>query len=358
MSGMLPLVPALPLLVALLALGPGLRGRMLWTLPWVPLPALLLAVAGPEGLSLSLPWLLTGLEWGVDALRRPLLLLAALIWFLAGGHATRYLRNDAAKGCFTVFWCLTQAGNLLWLLGLDVVSFYTGFVVMTFAAYGLIVHRRGPGAFRAGRVYLALAVFGEGLILAGLLKAVALADSMLLAALPPALAQTDPSILLPVLLWTGFGIKAGAALLHLWLPLAHPVAPTPASAVLSGVMIKAGLAGWLLTLPLGYLQSQTWGAGLILWGMLASLGGALVGIAQKEAKTVLAYSSISQMGVMTVGAGAILLQPALADRMLPLLVLFALHHGLAKGALFLSVDSFHRRTTLPVRLAAPWPRRC
>lgn len=344
-----------PLLIAGLALVSGWRGHLLRALPLTPLPALVLALAGPESLSLSLPWLLTGLEWGLEPLRRPLLLLAAVVWLLAGGHASRYLRGDPARGRFVLFWCLSQAGNLLWLLGLDVVSFYTGFAVMTFAAYGLVVHQRGPEAFRAGRVYLTLAVIGEGLILAGLLKAVSVADSLMLSALPPAIAEAGQGTWLVALLWAGFGVKAGVALLHLWLPLAHPVAPTPASAVLSGVMIKAGLAGWLLTLPFGYLESGVWGATFILWGLLASLGGALLGVTQTRAKVVLAYSSISQMGLITVGGGTVLLQPELADRMLPLLVLFALHHGLAKSALFLSVGSLQRRAPWLLWLAVLWP---
>jgi len=92
-------------------------------------------------------------------------------------------------------------------------------------------------------------------------------------------------------------------LLHFWLPLAHPVAPTPASAVLSGAMIKAGLLGWLLTLPLSETALPQWGTLMIMVGALASIGAALIGVCQHQAKAVLAYSSISQMGLITIMVG-------------------------------------------------------
>jgi len=125
-------------------------------------------------------------------------------------------------------------------------------------------------------------------------------------------------------------------LLHFWLPLAHPVAPTPASAVLSGAMIKAGLLGWLLTLPLSETALPQWGTLMIMVGALASIGAALIGVCQHQAKAVLAYSSISQMGLITIMVGVALADPERAPVIIPVIGLYALHHGLAKGSLFLS----------------------
>ncbi len=132
----------------------------------------------------------------------------------------------------------------------------------------------------------------------------------------------------------GFAIKAGVLGVHMWLPLAHPAAPVPASAVLSGAMIKAGLVGALGVIGVGDLSAY---AGLLIpLGIGAALLGALAGISQTNAKTLLAYSSISQMGLMIVIVGLMLAaaEPAAA---LALLMLFMLNHGLAKGALFLAV---------------------
>jgi hydrogenase-4 component B len=238
------------------------------------------------------------------------------------------------------------------ILALDVVSFYAGFALMTFAAYGLVIHTGKPEARRAGRVYLAMAVLGEGLILAGLLLAVVQADvgiQPLLADLPAAVATSDQRDLLIALLWLGFGVKAGLPLLHLWLPLAHPVAPVPASAVLSGAMIKAGLLGWLHTLPIGLVSLPGWSALVIVAGLVAAFGAAFLSLHQEHPKTVLAYSSISQMGLITVGVGMALQEPDLRPLLVAAIAVYALHHGLSKGALFLGVGIARH----PGRLAGP-----
>jgi hypothetical protein len=143
------------------------------------------------------------------------------------------------------------------------------------------------------------------------------------------------------LLLAGFGIKAGALPLHVWLPLAHPVAPTPASAVLSGSMIKAGLLGWLRLLPLGAATLPGWGTLLAALGLMAAFFGVVVGVTQRNAKIALAYSSISQMGIVNVGIGLALLEPAAWPIALAGLLVYAVHHGLAKGALFLGVAVAH-----------------
>lgn len=326
----------LPLLLAASALLGVCRQRLIWLLAPAALPALLLGLLTDDALSLSLPWILTGVELGLDGLRRPFLLLAGLLWFLGGGFATAYLRDDVRRGRFAAFWLLALAGNLGAILALDLVAFYTAFAVMTFSAYGLIIHIETPAAWRAGRIYLIMAVMGEGILLAGLFHAAMLADSLLLSDIRLGIAAAGAPDTVIALLLLGFGVKAGMALLHFWLPLAHPVAPTPASAVLSGVMIKAGLLGWMLFLPFGELGLPGWGSLLIALGVLGSLGAAVLGVVQDAPKTVLAYSSISQMGLLLMLLGVALAVPASAPALLMGVAFYALHHGLAKGALFLS----------------------
>lgn len=306
-----------------------------YSLPLLPLPALFLALLTEPGWTLQLPWLLLGGLWGMDELRQTFLLLTALLWTVAGVFATGYLK-DRHLGRFWVFWVLTLAGNLGLTVAFDVASFYSFFALMTFAGYGLVVHEGTNEANRAGRVYLAMAVVGEMAILAGLLMAFSAAGSLLLAELPAAVASSDRRWLIMLLLLTGFGVKAGLPLLHFWLPLAHPVAPTPASAVLSGAMIKAGLLGWLVTLPIGQVSLPVWANLLVVLGAVGSLGGAVLGVRQMRPKAVLAYSSISQMGLMTLMVAGALASQAHSGAILAVLGLYVLHHGLAKGSLFLS----------------------
>ncbi|MGD8992905.1 MAG: proton-conducting transporter membrane subunit, partial [Desulfobacterales bacterium] len=164
-----------------------------------------------------------------------------------------------------------------------------------------------------------------------------------------AIASVPANHLIILLVLLGFGIKAGALPLHVWLPLAHPAAPTPASAVLSGAMIKAGLLGWLRFLPWGQPGTTVWGSACIVAGMLAAFFGVIVGLNQKNPKTLLAYSSISQMGLMTAGIGIGLSLPESAPLVIAAVAVYAVHHGFAKGALFLSVG-FTSSTTKTVWL--------
>lgn len=342
MSGLLLLLVLLPAL-ALLACWPWKQARpaVLALAPWVPLPGLVLALLWPGALVLDLPWLLLGASWVLDELNRPLLALTTGLWLLAGLYARGYLRGSAHAGVpgrerFWLLWLLTLSGNLGLLLSRDIAGFYAFFALMTFAGYGLVVFDGKPLSRRAGRVYLIMAVMGEGFILAGLLLAARDLPLPLLADLPAAIADSEWHGWIVPLLLAGYGVKAGLPVLHLWLPLAHPVAPTPASAVLSGAMIKAGVLGWLLTLPLGIIALPL-GQGVVLLGLLAAFGAALVGVLQRDAKTVLAYSSVSQMGLLTVLIGLGLWLPQAWPLLLPALLFYALHHGLAKGALFLAV---------------------
>ena len=342
----------LPLGLAALWSVPTLREGIGRLAPWAPAPALVLSLAGSPGEPVQLDWLLLGTGLGLTEVTRVFLLFTALLWLGAGIHARGYLSDDPRRHRFELFWLLTLVGNLVLILALDIATFYVGFALMTFAAFGLVVHTGKPDARRAGRVYLVMAVLGEGLILAGILLTAEEAAAPLLpllADVPAVIADSERRDLLIALLWLGFGIKAGLPLLHLWLPLAHPVAPVPASAVLSGAMIKAGLLAWLHILPFGLVSLPGWSALAIGAGLLAAFGAAFIGLHQHHPKTVLAYSSISQMGLITVGVGMALQVPTLAPLLVAAITVYALHHAMAKGALFLSVAVARH----PGRLAGP-----
>ncbi|WPL15168.1 Hydrogenase-4 component B [Thiorhodovibrio winogradskyi] len=372
----LPLAPLL-LITLLWPLLLGLRPLLVdvgrWKLqqldwPWLTAawPALALVVFGADG-GLRLDAWLTGGRWELDGQRRLLLALTALLWALAAWYARGYLRaeqqqaraGDATSRArllrFGAFWPLTLCGNLLLLVAEDIASFYLGFALMTFAAYPLVIHNGSRVARRGGFAYLIMALVGEALILAGLLWGAGSGHgnslAITLTELRLTLARAESGVWIGLLLWLGFGVKAGVIGLHTWLPLAHPVAPTPASAVLSGAMIKAGLVGWLSTLPLGLTTADPAFRGLGLAMLGAGLAGAfaaaLVGVVQRQPKTVLAYSSVSQMGLLAVLVSLGLLQPQHWPMLSAAVILFTAHHGLNKGALFLGVEISRR--------PPPWP---
>lgn len=336
-----------PLVLALGYVLEGLRVKLLKSLPLAALPGLALALFGSSE-ALELPWLIQGGLWGIDDLRRVFLMFTALLWTLAGLYAVFYFSPEEHPWNFSLFWLLTLSGNLGLILAQDIAGFYTFFALMTLAAFGLVAHDRTAEALRAGRVYMVMALAGEMAILAGLVMAAAPEQLILLHALPAAVADSPYQDWIIALLFGGFGVKAGVLLLHLWLPLAHPAAPTPASAVLSGAMIKAGLFGWMYTLPMGHVQLPNWSALVIALGLAAALGGAALGVCQRVPKAVLAYSSVSQMGLMTTMVGVGLAAPKAWSTIAAAITLYAMHHGLAKGALFLSAGTGKH--------AGGWPR--
>lgn len=341
MNALAVLVPALPLVLAALAILPvGSAARRLAPIV-AALPGLWFALAGPEGTTVHLTQVLLGMELGLDPVRRPVLLMTAFLWFLAGVYAAGYMAGSHNLARFTVFFLLAMAGNLGLIVALDVPTFYFFFALMTLSSFVLVVHDGRPVSLLAGTVYIILSVLGETMVLLGLLRASAAAGSLEMAAIPAAIAS-DPAAI--ALLAVGFAVKAGQFPLHVWLPLAHPAAPTPASAVLSGAMIKAGILGMALCLPLGHevIDGSMLAPAIGTIGLFTAFYGAGVGLFQSNPKTVLAYSSLSQMGLIVAAFGMALCAPALAPAALIAISIYAVHHGCAKAALFLSVGVVER----------------
>ncbi|HMR33578.1 MAG TPA: proton-conducting transporter membrane subunit [Geminicoccaceae bacterium] len=349
---LLPACLALPLAMLVAGIRRDIRERMLSWLALAPLPAVAAALfaAGGPPLLLSPDRFRFGL-----ALAAPEALLlgtAALLWSAAGAYAAAYLRGQPHGGRFAVFWLLTLTGSLGVFMADDLASFYLAFALVSIAAWGLVAHDGTARARRAGAIYLALAVLGEILLLAGfiLLAVDTPGDTLAIADIMAALPDSDRRGPALVLLIAGFGLKAGLVPLHVWLPIAHPAAPMPASAVLSGAIIKAGVVGLIVFLPLARAMPD-WGEALAALGLVTAFYGAAVGITQDNAKTVLAYSSVSQMGLTATVLGMAWAAGAAGGGLT--VAFYAAHHVLVKGALFLAVGvvaATARPRLLPVLL--------
>lgn len=331
--------------VVLTATRQGHRGASVWlrraTLrtAWLaPLPALVLALLGAATADrVSVPWLLFGTTLQLDAVGRPLLLVGALLY--AAALASVGERTDARAAELASYLLVSFVGNIGVYLAADAVTFYLCFAVMSFSAAGLVIHERNADARRATRIYLVLTVISESAILMALML-VAHAGGIHLADAPAAVARSPYALLIVALLIIGFGVKAGLVPLHVWLPLAHPAAPPAASAVLSGAMVKAGLVGWFRFLPLGEREMDVMGMLLVALALLGAFALVPLGVMQSDPKVVLAYSTVSQLGFLGVVVGVALASPALAPACVAAGTIYAVHHGLAKGALFLGVPTW------------------
>lgn len=284
----------------------------------------------------KLPFVLLGTELGLTETTRVFLLFTAGLWLLSGLFASWSLEPGPTKARYFGFHFLTLSGNLGLVLALNVVSFYTFFTVMAFAAYGLVIHHERERDWRAGRVYLVMTLVGEVCILATIFLLLPGQGALRLEDVSRLVADSPYRPALMVLIWVGFGTKAGALPVHFWLPLAHSTAPAPGSAVLSGSMIKAGLLAWIHFLPLGLGDAMIWSRLVLVLGLMGGFFGIVVGLFQTDPKSNLAYSSISQIGFMTLAFGAGLASEEGAKAALPAILVYAFVHALAKGTLFFS----------------------
>ena len=332
---LLPLVPLLPVLMLIALTVPGARAAVMGALWIAPLPALLIAPLA-MGTSLVLYPGDIKITLLLDTPGALLLGGAALLWSAAGAFARAQLGAGPAAQRFGAWWLLTLAGCLGVFIAGDLLSFYLAFAVVSLAAFGLVAHDGTEKARRAGGLYLLLAVVGEiALLLAfALLHGRAGVESVAIADVAPVLRTTPGGLVIALLLILGLGLKMGLLPLHVWLPIAHPAAPAPGSAVLSGAIIKAGVIGLIRFLPFDGVPAPD-GALLALLGFATAYWGVAMGLTQRNPKTILAYSSVSQMGVVAAIFGMGL---TLGITETPLHAAFyALHHMLAKGALFLGV---------------------
>ncbi len=259
-----------------------------------------------------------GLRWRVDFVGAVFSVVVTLVWFLATVFARDYMAHEHHQTRFFAFWTFTLGGTVGVFVAGDLLSLFLFFEAMTFAAYVLVIHEQNRETMQAGNVYLYLSIAG-GLALLGvifLMQFVAGATGFE-PALHLILAKGISPWLVMVMLIGGFGVKAGMIPLHIWLPKAHPVAPAPASAVLSAIMIKTGAYGFLrmlyvvLSVPDGnplFIFQQNFGYLFIWIGAITMFVGAIMGILNDSMKRVLAYSSISQMGyiLFSVGSGVLL----------------------------------------------------
>ena len=329
---------AAPLVVLALFLAPGLRGLARAITPLAAVPALAAAALAIGGapFGAELPALRVALS--LDQPGGLLLAAAALVWLNVSLFALSEGRGKPTADRFAVSWLLTMAGSLGVFIAADLLTFYLVYALVSVPAYYLVAHDEEPDSRRAGAVYLAFALLGEAVLL--------IAFVMLAAGEPNGATQIrDVVAALPASPWRdaalaliilGFGMKIALVPLHGWMPLTYAAAPIPAAAVLSGAGVKAGVIGLIRFLP-SSAAFPGWGEALVWLGFISAFYGVAIGVTQRDPKTMLAYSSISQMGVIAAALGMAL---ASADQGAATNVAFyAANHVLVKAALFLTLGA-------------------
>ncbi len=337
-ASILALVTGIPLILAIFSCTP-FQKEVIRLLPLATVPALLAPFIVPVDLVVEVPWFFMGGRMGLDQTGRILLSLSALIWFLASFSSRSLIANTTEQTRFFVFFLTAMTGNFGLILASGMLGYYLFFALMSFAAYGLVVHEATGKALQAGRVYLTLVMIGEVALFTALLLLVHNTGSLAIEDIGGITYQP----LTLALVFIGFGVKIGALPLHGWMTSAYQETPIPAAAVLAGAMVNAGILGWMRFLPLGQTSYPTAAVLFITVGALAALYGVFIGLQCKEPGAILGGSSISQMGLITVIFGLGLLNHKAGFHAAPVLVIYVVHHSLAKSSLFFGYDLIKRQ---------------
>ena len=266
---------------------------------------LLVGVARGAAPRADLP-ILGGLHFEADGFRALYALIAGLMWMMTTVFSREYLTHYRNRNRYYFFALLTFGATVGVFLSAELLTTFIFFEIMSFTSYVMVIHDENATAMRAGQTYLAVAVLGGMVMLMGLflLRTITgtLTISELTAACAAVPAQTRPRLYLAgALILFGFGAKAGLYPLHIWLPKAHPAAPAPASALLSGILTKAGIFGVLVLSCRIFLHDAAWGIAILVLGVLTMFTGAAIAVFSINLKRTLACSSVSQIGFILVG---------------------------------------------------------
>ena len=263
-----------------------------------------------------------GLHFQMDGFRVLYGTVAAFLWFMTTIFSKEYFAHYHNRNRYYFFLLLTLGATEGVFLAQDFFTIFIFFEIMSLASFAWVAHDEKAESMRAANTYLGVSVIGGLVMLMGLFLFYG-ADSSLLPAAG-------------LCLLFGFGAKAGAFPLHIWLPKAHPVAPAPASALLSGVLTKTGVFGILLLTATVFYKDMAWGTLILAMGVLTMVLGALLALFSVDLKRTLACSSVSQIGFVLVGvglAGLLGTENALSVRGA---VLHMVNHSLIKLVLFLA----------------------
>ena len=304
-------------------------------------------------LPLGLPGL--PLHMRLDTLTAFFLLLLGVASFGVTLYAAGYFKSmkDETLGLLCLEYHLFLAAMALVLLADDAYMFMVSWECMALSSYFLVTtDHKIPDIRRAGYLYLLVAHIGAiaillnfGVIQGGHGIGAHTFDAMRAAHLSPYWASV--AFLLALF---GFGAKAGVLPMHVWLPEAHPAAPSPVSAIMSGVMLKTAIYGILrITFDLLHTQLWWWGVLALTLGLLTAVFGVMFAAVQGDMKRLLAYSSIENIGLLLVGIGLTLIfhayhKDALAALSLTATLYHSLNHACFKSLLFIGTGSILHAT--------------
>lgn len=280
------------------------------------------------------------LNFELDGFRALYALVGGVMWLATSMLSRQYFAHHYHnRNRYYFFYLMTLGATLGVFLSSDLFTTFIFFEIMSFTSYTWVAHDETPGAMRAAETYLAVAIIGGMVMLVGLFILWMTLGTLTISELYEAAEACENRGALwaaSLCILFGFGAKAGMFPLHIWLPKAHPVAPAPASALLSGILTKSGIFGIIVVSANIFRESRAWGNMLLVLALITMLGGAVLAVFSVNLKRTLACSSMSQIGFILTGIAMSCLlghHNALAARGA---LLYMVNHSLFKLILFMA----------------------
>ena len=303
-----------------------------------------IAFAAPASVAVEGPFLL-GVSFTSGGIQTVFGLLCAFMFFMSSLANHAYFAGEPRTERYRAFLLLTLGSILGVFFAGDLLTLYVCFETMSLASWAWVAHNETPQAEKAADTYLAMAMIGGLTMLYGLFLLYHRFGTLTISELQKH--AGEGGLLVPGLcLLVGFGIKAGMFPFHVWLPKAHPVAPAPSSALLSGILTKSGIYGVLLIIVSLLWKDPTFMMLLLILGTVTMVLGAALAVFSVDLKRTLACSSLSQIGFILVGAAVLTLGEDVGLAGAGLMA-HAINHALTKLILFLAAGVlYHQMHTL------------
>ena len=288
-----------------------------------------------------------GLHFELDGFRTVYACIAALMWMMTMILSREYCKHHADINRFYLFMLATLGATMGVFLSEDLFTTFIFFEIMSFTSYVWVAQEETADALKAAGTYLAVAVIGGLVMLMGIFLLYKELGTLNMDELYAAASAYDNNALLyaaGACMLFGFGAKAGAFPMHIWLPKAHPVAPAPASALLSGILTKTGIFGIIAISANIFRQDERWGILILCLGVLTMFGGAMLAVFSVDLKRTLACSSMSQIGFIMIGIGCMEILGEDNGLAAHGTMLHMVNHSLIKLVLFMAAGVIYMNT--------------
>jgi hydrogenase-4 component B len=287
-----------------------------------------------------------------DSLAGFFIVVISLLSFAVSVFSTGYAKDFKNKGWLAFLYNIFIVSMYAVVLSENIFTFLVSWETMTVISYFLVTFDRNDKSSKAGLVYAVMSHIGTAFIVILFLVLYTQTGSMEFSSIRAASQNLPEHIKTIVFICSviGFGTKAGIIPFHIWLPGAHPAAPSNISSLMSGVMIKTGIYGFIrISMDILGHGPEWWGIAVIVTGAVSSVIGVLYALMEHDIKKLLAYHSIENIGIIFLGIGSAMMFRSNGLYTLSAIALIAglyhtLNHAIFKGLLFLGAGSIMRAT--------------